>query len=681
MPALRIDRSGLEPATAALNTVGIVAPLAWGVAVGEAPTGLSVATGALITSFAGLGDPPRARARAMLAAALAGAASTFVSMLTGGTDWLAVVLMAAWAFGGGLLVALGRTAGLVGASIVLAFILVAEFPTDAAGAAVRALAVLGGGLLQTALTAAAWPLEGDRPQRRALASAYAGLAAFARRPLGSPPSTPIAAPIAAADAALARADSRAAAGTPAGAARRGLLDEGERILGELAAVRHLGAELPQGEVRNAVRDGLDRVAASLEAVVATLRRGRPAPAPELAGPSSASPPVPMPPAPGESAGARAELRRRVEALRGELRAADRLAAVAAGAPGASAATRPEAPAPPGLSARAALAANLTLRSVAFRHALRLAGAMAFAVAVYRIADVPHGFWIPLTVLFVLRPDFGSTYSRGLMRAAGTLAGAALAAALAAAAGEDRWLIVALAALAAWTTLTFLFANYVVFTTAITVLIVLVLDLVGFDADLLIRERVVATAIGGAIALASYAVWPTWSGPRLPQLTGDYLAAERAILDAALRGAARSEAVGAEQWLARRRAVWLARGNAEEALRSAWSEPVGHRGPVDAAEGVLAAGRRSGAAALALVAASGDGPARPEVTGLAGRVAEALTTLERSVRAGTRPGPLPDLRAAWKPVAAAGGDPAVARETDRVVDAVDTMAHALADARR
>ncbi len=71
-------------------------------------------------------------------------------------------------------------------------------------------------------------------------------------------------------------------------------------------------------------------------------------------------------------------------------------------------------------ARRVLAANLTLRSPSMRHALRWGSALAIGVAIYRVLDLhDHGFWIPLTTLFVLKPDPDQTIERVLMRAAGT----------------------------------------------------------------------------------------------------------------------------------------------------------------------------------------------------------------------------------------------------------------------
>ena len=81
-------------------------------------------------------------------------------------------------------------------------------------------------------------------------------------------------------------------------------------------------------------------------------------------------------------------------------------------------------------------ANLNIRSRSFRHALRWGTALGIGVAAYHVVDLgEHGFWIPLTVLFVLKPEADDTFERIAMRAAGTVAGLALATALAAIVGE------------------------------------------------------------------------------------------------------------------------------------------------------------------------------------------------------------------------------------------------------
>jgi uncharacterized membrane protein YccC len=119
----------------------------------------------------------------------------------------------------------------------------------------------------------------------------------------------------------------------------------------------------------------------------------------------------------------------------------------------------------------------------------------------------HGFWIPLTILFVLRPDRGQTFDRLVLRAAGTVAGLILATAL------SEWLfgheiatalVLAVAAALSFGLLT---VQYALFTAAITTYVVLLADTLGEPALTAAGQRALATAIGIAIAGLAFVLWP------------------------------------------------------------------------------------------------------------------------------------------------------------------------------
>jgi uncharacterized membrane protein YccC len=57
---------------------------------------------------------------------------------------------------------------------------------------------------------------------------------------------------------------------------------------------------------------------------------------------------------------------------------------------------------------AVLRANLTLDSAAFRHAVRLASCVVIAEGVARGIGWQRGYWAPMTVAIVLKPDFTTT---------------------------------------------------------------------------------------------------------------------------------------------------------------------------------------------------------------------------------------------------------------------------------
>jgi hypothetical protein len=150
--------------------------------------------------------------------------------------------------------------------------------------------------------------------------------------------------------------------------------------------------------------------------------------------------------------------------------------------------------------RQALAANLGRDSSSLRHALRWGIALGAAVAVYRLIDLQgHGYWIPLTVLFVLKPEAGDTWERLAMRAIGTVAGLVLATGLAEALGASAVPVAICLMVSAALAYALLSLEYALFTAAITVYIVLLTDAQGFHAVSIADERALATAIGIAIA--------------------------------------------------------------------------------------------------------------------------------------------------------------------------------------
>jgi hypothetical protein len=155
----------------------------------------------------------------------------------------------------------------------------------------------------------------------------------------------------------------------------------------------------------------------------------------------------------------------------------------------------------------ALSSNMTLRSSSARHALRFGSALAAGVAAYWLLGMhEHGFWIPLTILFVLRPEEGETFHRLALRAVGTAIGLVVATALSFWLNDDG---IALAvALTAATALAYglLTVQYALFTAAITTYAVLLADTLGEPALHAAGQRAIATAIGIAIAGASFLVW-------------------------------------------------------------------------------------------------------------------------------------------------------------------------------
>ncbi len=59
----------------------------------------------------------------------------------------------------------------------------------------------------------------------------------------------------------------------------------------------------------------------------------------------------------------------------------------------------------------------------------MAAAVAVAVILSRTLETPRAYWLPMTTVLVLKPEFTVTFTRGLLRIAGTIAGLLLATAM------------------------------------------------------------------------------------------------------------------------------------------------------------------------------------------------------------------------------------------------------------
>ena len=649
-----LDRSRVDAVTSLCLAFGVALPLGVGLLLDRPLDGAAAAGGAFFAGFASFTVGYRRRVRSVLLASLAIGVSTFVGAVVGQDVRLLAPTVALWAFGAGLVVCLGPAPRIIGTQAVVGLLVITQYPMPVTDATGRAALVVVGGLVQALLVVAAWPLRRAPVERRAVGAAYRSLAAYARSLADGHASPPDGAAFGAARSALADPQ-------PFGdgaAAFRALLEEAERLRTTLAALGHVRGPLSGVPVRAQAVQALDvlaadvavvleQVAVAVEARRSSLRveglvAAGPAATPERwvrlaasadvlaqhaadAGPASAH----------LGPSLLGEVRGRVEDLLSSLHAA---VAVRGG----------DTPHPAGgrltTDVRATLRANLTLRSAAYRHALRLSVTLAVGTALAARLPFEHRYWLPLTALVVLRPDFTSTFTRGLSRILGTAAGAVVASALAVGLQPGPLLFAVLVAVTAFAGYAVIFANYALYGLSVTGFVVFLLGFTGLPGAAAVVDRIEATVLGGALALLAYAVWPTWERVRVNEQLARLLQAQERYGGLLLRQYADAAPdLAAAQDL--RAAARLARTTAEESVARALSEPGGGR--VQALSAVAAAARRYALAALALqahlpqVTAS---RASAELRGLADELAVVAEELAAALRAGRAPGSLPPLRA-------------------------------------
>jgi Fusaric acid resistance protein-like len=156
--------------------------------------------------------------------------------------------------------------------------------------------------------------------------------------------------------------------------------------------------------------------------------------------------------------------------------------------------------------RAKLSASFSIENPALRHALRFGLALAVGVAIYRLARLhSHGYWVPLTILFVLKPDPRQTTERIAMRAAGTVLGLVLATVLAELLSDAVIPTTIVLTTTAALSFALLAIEYALFTTAITVYVVLLTDTLGTHAFDAAGERALGTVLGILVAALAFRI--------------------------------------------------------------------------------------------------------------------------------------------------------------------------------
>ncbi|NNN36875.1 FUSC family protein [Streptomyces sp. S3(2020)] len=488
---LQPQQAPVNRAAVARAAIAMALPLAVGLAVDEAAYGALASMGALSGVIGDTADAYRMRILNIAIPQLFGAVGVTLGSLVYGQGWLAVAVVTGIALVSGMISTIGAVASVSGLLLLLNSVVGAGLPMPGEWW-LAPLLMTGGGLLVLVLALLAWPLRSGVPERAAVAVSYRTVA-----------------------------DLLTACGTPDYAEARQAVTQSlnqsyDLILARRA--RHHGRS-PE----------LTRLLAQLNAITPVVEA---APAAHLTG-------RPLPPEVPEAV---RHLAQAVEtgytgpiglrlpvAVNETTRAVDhalRHAAEVVAAPDVD----PRAVAdrlgrPAALRVRAARATrNVALSAASWRYGLRLALCIGVAQVLVSIVPVPRSYWVALTITFVLKPDFGSVFSRALLRALGTVAGLVIAAAVLSQVPRGWWDVPVMLVLAplipALTP-----RGYGYQTAAITPVILLLSDVLNHQGTGLLMPRLVDSLMGCGIALvAGYLLWPeSWHtrvGDRLADAVSD-----------------------------------------------------------------------------------------------------------------------------------------------------------------
>lgn len=637
-PALKV--APVRPAYAAgvRAATATVAPLLLGYWLDD-PAATWASLAGFSVSLTDRGGAYSARASAMGALLVLGAAAAVLGGIAGETTWAAVPVLFVVATLSSLARVYGLTASVVGGAVATTVLVSIALPPQLGGeVAARGAWFVVGSLWAMALSLLLWPLNPYRPARLDVARCYHTLGAFAahlslRVQQGIEGATGDHAVLA--DRSAVREAFEVARATLV-AMRRGRQEggRGERLLVLLEiADRSFASLLAVGEVLDSVppfgaatpaRVAADRAVGAFASTARYIARligeepGAPAPGAGWSGAGVR-----------EALGARSgvgadgpELAReayeRVATLLDHLHAY----AMAAGETAASLETKgrvaslpgwiaPEPTAPSAsLSILAPLREALAPDSVTLKHALRVGIVTAAAVWLTSGLGIARGYWVTLTVLVVLQPQTGATFIRAVQRVVGTVLGGVIAAGIAWAIHDTLGILVVVFLLAA-TSVALLPVNYAAFSVFLTPTFVLLAEVNAGDWHLA-HLRILNTLMGGTLALlGARLLWADSGRARVEEEIGAALKALRdymAKIAAYERGAAVEEAL--REIAEARRAVGLAALNAESAFQWRLGEVGTATSRLEPLMAALTYTRRLSAAATAL---TWTGPAGPPAT--------------------------------------------------------------------
>lgn len=214
----------------------------------------------------------------------------------------------------------------------------------------------------------------------------------------------------------------------------------------------------------------------------------------------------------------------------------------------------------------AVRAELSRDSPVLRHAIRLAAAVGAGAALVRFADVPHGYWVALTVLMVLRPESVHTNARCLARIGGNVVGVAVAGGLILAVHPAGHVAAILAVVSLG--IAYAASNYVVLSAALAAGIVFLIATTGVADAATFGERLLATAIGGALAVVSHLALPDRPTVRLQRRVDEFVRAQCDYAAAVVEAFVENRDAAADDVHALRHRAIRARSAADAAAQTA-----------------------------------------------------------------------------------------------------------------
>ena len=206
-----------------------------------------------------------------------------------------------------------------------------------------------------------------------------------------------------------------------------------------------------------------------------------------------------------------------------------------------------------------------------RHAFRVSLAMVFGFLLGSIFDLKNAYWIVVTIVVIMRPNYGLTKERSKNRIIGTIIGAIIATTIVMIT-QNTIVYMVLAVIS----LTFAFSliqqSYKAGAAFITLNIVFVYALIDPNAFAVIQYRVIDTVIGATIAvLANYLLFPSWEYKNLDAVIINAITSNSNYLKATKQLYHNKEAKNLDYKISRKEA-FLAMSNLNAAFQRLTQDP-------------------------------------------------------------------------------------------------------------
>lgn len=154
--------------------------------------------------------------------------------------------------------------------------------------------------------------------------------------------------------------------------------------------------------------------------------------------------------------------------------------------------------------------NLSFRSTIFRHSLRMAITLMIGFVLGNLFDFQNPYWILLTIILIMRPNYGLTKTRSKDRTTGTLIGGAIATVIVYLV-QDVYVYATLALISFVIALSMLQKNYKASAIYVTLSIVFIYGILQPDVMTVIQYRIIDTLLGAALSYVGFLfLWPSWS---------------------------------------------------------------------------------------------------------------------------------------------------------------------------